>query len=73
MDLADVCGISAVHANRVVQELRRLGLVDWDCKQVKIRDWNALAKVGDFSDDYLQMRTAAKDAPPLEQDIPEYA
>jgi len=73
MDLADACGISAVHANRVVQELRRLGLVEWDCKQVRIRDWDALAKVGDFSDDYLQMRPAAKDPSPLEQGIPEYA
>jgi CRP-like cAMP-binding protein len=57
-DVADACGISAVHANRVVQELRRLGLVDWDSKQVKIREWEGLARIGDFSDDYLQLRTA---------------
>jgi CRP-like cAMP-binding protein len=73
MDLADACGISAVHANRVVQELRRLGLVDWDCRQVKIRDWDALVKVGDFSDDYLQMQTAVKEALPIEQGLSEYA
>jgi CRP-like cAMP-binding protein len=57
-DVADACGISAVHANRVVQELRRLGLVDWDSKQVKIRDWEGLARIGDFSDDYLQLQPA---------------
>jgi CRP-like cAMP-binding protein len=58
VDLADACGISSVHANRVVQELRRLGLVDWDSKQVKIRDWDGLVKIGDFSDDYLQLPAA---------------
>jgi CRP-like cAMP-binding protein len=70
-DLADACGISNVHANRVVQELRRLGLVDWDARQVKIRDWSRLAKLGDFSDHYLQLRSAAKDGPPLEMKVPE--
>jgi hypothetical protein len=57
-DVADACGISTVHANRVVQELRRLGLVDWDSKRVKIRDWEGLSRIGDFSDDYLQLRRA---------------
>jgi CRP-like cAMP-binding protein len=52
-DLADACGISAVHANRVVQELRRLELVEWDAKHLKIRDWDTLVKVGEFSDDHL--------------------
>jgi CRP-like cAMP-binding protein len=71
-DVADACGISTVHANRVVQELRRLGLVDWDCKQVKIRNWDALAKVGDFSDEYLQLRTTPERALPIKQDLSEH-
>jgi hypothetical protein len=33
MDVADASGISNVHANRVIQELRQLGLVEWDSKQ----------------------------------------
>jgi CRP-like cAMP-binding protein len=56
MDVADACGISNVHANRVVQELRRRGLIEWDPKQVKIRNWEGLVHTGDFSDDYLQLR-----------------
>jgi CRP-like cAMP-binding protein len=60
MDVADACGISSVHANRVIQELRHLGLVEWDSKRVKIRDWDALAKLGDFNDDYLQYRAAMR-------------
>src|SRR3982075_2022297 len=48
-DVADACGISSVHANRVVQELRRLGLVEWDSKKVRILNWDAVTKIGDFS------------------------
>jgi CRP-like cAMP-binding protein len=58
VDVADACGISSVHANRIIQELRHRGLVEWDSKRVKIRDWEALARLGDFSDDYLQYRAA---------------
>jgi CRP-like cAMP-binding protein len=55
-DLADAAGISAVHTNRVVQELRRLGLIEWDARRVLIRDWTRLVEVGDFSADYLHLR-----------------
>ena len=64
-DVADACGISSVHANRVIQELRHLGLVEWDSKRVKIHDWNALVKLGDFNDDYLQYHAATTKEPPL--------
>jgi CRP-like cAMP-binding protein len=57
-DVADACGISSVHANRVVQELRRLGLVEWDSKKVRILNWDAVAKIGDFSDEYLRLGKA---------------
>jgi CRP-like cAMP-binding protein len=60
MDVADACGISNVHANRVIQELRRLGLVEWDSRRLTIRDWNALARLGDFNDDYLQYHATLK-------------
>jgi CRP-like cAMP-binding protein len=64
-DVADACGISSVHANRVIQELRHLGLVEWDSKRVKIHDWDALVKLGDFNDDYLQYHAATTKEPPL--------
>jgi CRP-like cAMP-binding protein len=35
MDVADASGISNVHANRIIQELRNLGLVEWDSRRVK--------------------------------------
>jgi CRP-like cAMP-binding protein len=72
-ELADACGISSVHANRVVQELRRLGLVRWDSKQVQIRNWSGLAKLGDFSPEYLQLPSAFEEAAPLPERVSEEA
>src|SRR3954468_11152245 len=54
IDVADACGISNVHANRVIQELRHLELVEWNSRRLKIQDWNALTRLADFNDDYLQ-------------------
>jgi CRP-like cAMP-binding protein len=55
-DIADACGITAVHTNRIVQELRAKNLIHWEGKNVTILDWDELAKVGDFSDEYLHLR-----------------
>jgi len=72
MDVADACGISNVHANRVIQELRRLELVEWDSRRVKIRNWSALVRLADFSDDYLQHHAITGNDPALaEQGVPE--
>ncbi|WP_398466572.1 Crp/Fnr family transcriptional regulator [Tardiphaga sp.] len=70
VDVADACGISAVHANRVVQELRRMKLVEWTNKHLKIRDWDALAALAEFTSDYLraqdvQVRQSRIEAPAL--------
>jgi CRP-like cAMP-binding protein len=73
MDVADACGISSVHANRIIQELRYLGLVEWDTKRVKVRDWEALTRLGDFNDDYLQFSTTmTKEAPLPGISVPEW-
>src|SRR3954451_14649081 len=72
MDVADACGISSVHANRVIQELRHLGLVEWDSRRLKIRNWSALARLADFNDDYLQHHAIARNGTALaEQGAPE--
>jgi CRP-like cAMP-binding protein len=72
MDVADACGISNVHANRVIQELRHLELVEWDSRRLKIRNWSALARLGDFNDDYLQYDAIGRsDAPLAAQGVPE--
>src|SRR5215213_6671217 len=55
-DIADAVGITAVHANRVIQELRGKGLIEWEGKTVTIHQWDELAQLGDFSADYLHLR-----------------
>jgi CRP-like cAMP-binding protein len=64
-DVADACGMSNVHANRVIQELRHLKLVQWDSRRLTIRDWNSLMRLGDFNDDYLHFRASMKNDPTL--------
>jgi CRP-like cAMP-binding protein len=53
--LADAVGITSVHVNRVIQELRQRGLIDWEGGIVTIRDWSALKHVAEFDDGYLHL------------------
>jgi CRP-like cAMP-binding protein len=55
-DLAAACGISAVHANRIIQELRRKKLLQWQSRMITIEDWAALVSLADFKPDYLRLR-----------------
>lgn len=56
-DLGDVLGLTQVHVNRVLMELRRQGLVTWRGGQVSIGDWDALARFGHFDPAYLRLRS----------------
>jgi len=55
-DLADACGISAVHANRVIQELRRKSLIHWQSRTIGITHWRGLVDLASFKPDYLCLR-----------------
>ncbi|MFB6452804.1 Crp/Fnr family transcriptional regulator [Bradyrhizobium tunisiense] len=55
-DLAAACGISPVHANRTIQELRRRNLLRWHGKTVAIADWPGLVRLADFDPAYLRIR-----------------
>ena len=59
-DIADACGISNVHANRVLQRLRRDELLDFSTRSVLIRDWDALADLGNFSAEYLLLNRTGR-------------
>jgi CRP-like cAMP-binding protein len=52
-ELADVLGISSVHTNRVLQELRGSSLLNWEGARVRILDWPGLQAIAGFSDEYL--------------------
>ena len=53
MDLADMCGVSAIHANRAVGKLRELGLAEIRRGDLYTSDWDALRNYAQFEPDYL--------------------
>jgi len=52
-DLADMCGISAVHANRAVSKLREVELAELRRGTLYPRDWQGLRKYAQFDPAYL--------------------
>ena len=54
-DLASATGLTAVHVNRTLQELRRDGLVELRGRQLGIPDFAALKKAGGFTANYLHL------------------
>ena len=55
MDLADATGLSVVHLNRTVQELRASGLIVLRDRTLSIPDLDALRDAALFSPSYLQL------------------
>lgn len=55
-ELADVMGLSTVHTNRAVKQLRATGLVGWVGSRVTIHDLGSLAAMSDFDPLYLNLR-----------------
>lgn len=55
-ELADAMGISLVHTNRVLQRLRRDGLVEFEGRTLIVLDWARLKAFADFSPTYLHLQ-----------------
>jgi CRP-like cAMP-binding protein len=55
VDLADACGLSAVHVNRTLQELRHRELISWHGKTVVLLNRAELEAVADFDASYLHL------------------
>ena len=55
-DLAEATGLSQVHVNRMIQELRRRELIAFTRGQLTVHDWDGLADLADFRDEYLHLR-----------------
>ncbi|MEA1013994.1 Crp/Fnr family transcriptional regulator [Sphingosinicella sp. LY1275] len=55
VDLADATGLTAVHVNRTLQELRKGGLVELQSKTLTIPNMDALKDVAMFNDNYLHL------------------
>lgn len=54
-DLADATGLTAVHVNRTLQELRRDGLIELERKQLQILDLERIMDVAMFNPNYLHL------------------
>jgi CRP-like cAMP-binding protein len=52
-DIADATGLTPVHVNRTIQELRRVGLITLERHKLSIPDMRELQRAGCFNPDYL--------------------
>ena len=57
-DLADATGLSTVHVNRILQELRTLGFIDLHGQRLTVHNHDGLAKLAMFDPAYLHRRTS---------------
>jgi CRP-like cAMP-binding protein len=54
-ELADALSITNVHANRVLQEIRKDKLISLTKKTLKVLDWEGLTRAGEFDPTYLHL------------------
>jgi CRP-like cAMP-binding protein len=54
-ELGDSLGLSTVHVNRVVQELRAKGLITWRGERLLIDDWKRLQELAEFDPTFLSL------------------
>ncbi|MGQ2909817.1 MAG: Crp/Fnr family transcriptional regulator [Aliihoeflea sp.] len=70
-ELADVLGLSPVHVNRVLKELRHDGVIAWTNYWIEILDWPGLAEIAEFNPAYLGLESpvlARRNGPARAQD-----
>lgn len=60
IELGDTLGISSVHVNRVLQEMRERNLVTWRGPRIDILDWNGLVSAAEFDPRYLHLEREAR-------------
>lgn len=56
-ELADSLGMSLVHLNRSVRELKSQGLFEWRRGGIEIKDWDGLRQLAEFDPTYLNLET----------------
>ena len=54
-ELADATGLSMVHINRMLQQLRSDKLIALSGREVRILDWQELQRIGEFTPRYLYL------------------
>jgi CRP-like cAMP-binding protein len=56
-EFADSIGVTPVHVNRVLQQLRAERLIEMKGDRLKILDWDQLKEVGEFDPTYLHLES----------------
>jgi CRP-like cAMP-binding protein len=54
-EFGDAMGITTVHVNRVLQDMRAEGLIELKGDRLTIPDWDRLKEVGEFDPTYLHL------------------
>lgn len=54
-ELADTLGLTSVHVNRTLRELRQKGLIELRRGRVTILDWSRLRELAEFRSNYLHL------------------
>ncbi|MES2494350.1 MAG: Crp/Fnr family transcriptional regulator [Pseudomonadota bacterium] len=63
-ELGDALALTPIHVSRTLKLLVDMGLVMRTNRSVRILDWHALAKLGDFNAEYLHLSDHRADGPP---------
>jgi DNA-binding transcriptional regulator YhcF (GntR family) len=58
-ELGDALGITTVHVNRTLQDLRGEGLITLQAGSVAVLEWDRLKEAGEFDPTYLHLRKEA--------------
>jgi len=58
LDLADLAGLTPVHVNRTLQEMRSMQLIELQSRRLNILDWESLRRIAWFDPAYLAVRGA---------------
>jgi CRP-like cAMP-binding protein len=61
-EIGDALGLSTVHVNRSLQELRADGLIELQRGTLTILDWNGFKTAGEFDPTYLHLNGEVEDA-----------
>ncbi|RKR03458.1 CRP-like cAMP-binding protein [Kushneria sinocarnis] len=59
-ELSDAMGLSTVHTNRVLQKLRREGLLTLRGRTLSVHDWQGLTEFADFDPLYLHLERSER-------------
>ena len=52
-EMGEICGVTSIHVNRMLRELRQSGICTWQGYRVEVHDIARLVSIGAFSPEYL--------------------